>query len=475
MTFLIHCLIVTIYLGGSIALAFALPRLVPAVGQDLAMFAGGALLLLSGMMHQGVTSLRRSRRLSTQLTTLTSANEAIKHELGEALSELRTMRERLPDPNAIVAEAPTDEPPPPADAEGPPAADSARELQLLKTLFAQLPRQGFEVANDTAQAAAATAALGLSTGADERLVVGAGASRSAAVGVATRADASGLSDYRQNFANGRAPAGTSMLDVYTPPDMRGGPIKRDPAGAAVLAATRDALERARVVLFVQPIVSLPNRRVRFYETFSRIRLDDGELIGPERYLRIATEAGLIAAIDNNLLFRCVQLMRRLRRHDRAYGFFCNISPHTLRDETFFPQFIEFLAENAELAGDLVFEFTQTDVEQHYAAVENGLERLARLGYRFSLDRVSRQGLNFRALAQRHFRYVKFDTNLIMELQASPDGPARIDKLASEASAAGISIIIEKIETERDLVELLDHRFSFGQGYLFGSPKESRTR
>ncbi|MBM3482003.1 MAG: hypothetical protein FJX66_01740, partial [Alphaproteobacteria bacterium] len=234
MTFLIHCLIVTIYLGGSIALAFALPRLVPAVGQDLAMFAGGALLLLSGMMHQGVTSLRRSRRLSTQLTTLTSANEAIKHELGEALSELRTMRERLPDPNAIVAEAPTDEPPPPADAEGPPAADSARELQLLKTLFAQLPRQGFEVANDTAQAAAATAALGLSTGADERLVVGAGASRSAAVGVATRADASGLSDYRQNFANGRAPAGTSMLDVYTPPDMRGGPIERDPAGAAVL-------------------------------------------------------------------------------------------------------------------------------------------------------------------------------------------------------------------------------------------------
>lgn len=475
MSFLLHLLVVTIYLGASVALAFALPRLVPEVGQDLAMFSGGALLLVSGLMHQVLTSVRRTRRLTSQLTGLSSANDSIKRDLQEALGELKTMRERLPDPNAIVAEAPTDEPPPPADAEGPPATDSLRELQILKTLFAQLPRQGVEVANDTAQAAAATPALGLSTGQDERLVVGASASRASHVSTAARAEMNGVSDYRQNFASGRAVQSASMLDAYTPSPGREGPIERDPAGAAILAATRDALERARVVLFVQPIVSLPSRRVRFYETFSRIRLDDGELIGPEHYLRIATEAGLIAAIDNNLLFRCVQLMRRLRRHDRAYGFFCNISPHTLRDDTFFPQFIEFLAENAELAGDLVFEFAQADVEQHYAAVENGLERLARLGYRFSLDRVSRQGLNFRALAQRHFRYVKFDTNLILELEASPDGAARINKLVSEAGAAGISLIVEKIETERELVELLDHRFAFGQGYLFGAPKESRTR
>jgi cyclic-di-GMP phosphodiesterase TipF (flagellum assembly factor) len=471
MAFLVHALIFALYLAASLAVAFALPRLVPEVGSDLALFAGGACLFVAALTHQGLAGLRRTRRFVAKLDTLAQSNGEIGRELKSALDELRGLRERMPIPMPEAVAPAESDPPPPAEPEGPPATDSEAELQLLKTLFAQLPR---EAPPEPAALPAGAAPLGLSSGADERLVVAAGGARAARVGTPGRALLNGVSDYRQAMMGGHGDA-VAVLDAYSPAASRGPTIEQDPIGAAILAATRDALERARVALFVQPIVALPNRRVRFYETFSRIRLADGELIGPERYLRIATEAGLIAAIGNNLLFRCVQLMRRLRRHDRAYGFFCNISPHTLGDDTFFPQFVEFLADNAELAGDLVFEFTQADGEQHYDNVAANLQRLARLGYRFSLDRVSRQGLNFKALAERQFRFVKFDTTQILDLQAAPDGPARIDRLVADASAAGIAPIVEKMETERELVELLDHRFPFGQGYLFGAPKESRTR
>jgi cyclic-di-GMP phosphodiesterase TipF (flagellum assembly factor) len=284
----------------------------------------------------------------------------------------------------------------------------------------------------------------------------------------------GESDYRRHLVTSR-PASPGRDGELGPGRAIDPAVDAARSDTAILSATRDALERARVTLFVQPIVSLPNRRTRYYETYSRIRSLEGEMIGPERYLRVASEAGLIAAIDNNLLFRCVQLMRRLRQHERNYGFFCNVSPHTVGDSTFFPQFVEFLGSNAELAGDIVFEFTQADIEAHYDSIAASLGQLERLGYRFSLDQLVRYDVNFRALADRHFRFVKLNAKAMLELRASPEGRQRIDRLLREARNAGVAPIVEKIETERQLIELLDFPFPLGQGYLFGVPKESRVR
>jgi len=89
----------------------------------------------------------------------------------------------------------------------------------------------------------------------------------------------------------------------------------------MLEIIRRSLEENRVDLFLQPIVSLPQRKPRFYECFSRIRDEDGAMVVPEQYLDIAKREGLIGAIDNMLLFRGVQLVRRLQKANSDLGFF----------------------------------------------------------------------------------------------------------------------------------------------------------
>ena len=89
---------------------------------------------------------------------------------------------------------------------------------------------------------------------------------------------------------------------------------------------------------LQPVVSLPQRKLNFLECFSRVRTENADLL-PQRYLGIAERKGLISAIDNMLLFRCVQLVRKNRRGHRGLGFFCNISTYFLADEDFFREFI----------------------------------------------------------------------------------------------------------------------------------------
>ncbi len=243
--------------------------------------------------------------------------------------------------------------------------------------------------------------------------------------------------------------------------------------ARLLDMVRDGLNRDRVDLYLQPIVSLPQRKRRYFECFSRIRAEDGGIIGPEQYLEIAEQEGLVNAIDNMLLFRCVQLLRRTQKRRYDVGFFCNVSRHSLGDTAFFHDFIEFMGDNADLAPNQFFEFAQADLAAHDASALDELGRLSDLGFRFSVDQVSHLVLNVTALASRHFGFVKVEAGMLLERirQQPPDVDLRDFKALLDQ--AGIDLIVEKIEGEAELVELLDYNIDYGQGFLFGEPRLAR--
>jgi cyclic-di-GMP phosphodiesterase TipF (flagellum assembly factor) len=239
----------------------------------------------------------------------------------------------------------------------------------------------------------------------------------------------------------------------------------------VLEAVRDALKHDQVDLYLQPIVSLPQRKVRYYECYSRIRTGLDSMLVPEQFLGPSAREGLIGAIDNLLLFRCVQLVRRANARRHNVGFFCNISAYTLSDRVFFADFSDFVAANAELAPKLVFELSQDDVENRWDQVAPYLMRLARLGFTFSLDRVTNLDLDIEQLTRRHFRFVKFDVAALLD--RARQQPETVQTLKRGLDRAGIDLIVEKIEDEAQLIEALDFHIDFGQGYLFGGPHKSR--
>lgn len=244
--------------------------------------------------------------------------------------------------------------------------------------------------------------------------------------------------------------------------------------SAMLTTVREALRADRVDLYLQPIVSLPQRKRRFYECFSRIRSADGRILGPENYSHVVREANLQTAIDNMLLFRCVQLLRRVRRKDFTAAFFCNIAPYTLSDREFFRDFIEYMESHAELAPSLILEFSQADLGSDFGGVEQDLIRLGKLGYRFSLDNVTDLALDLTRLEDRHFTYIKVDSGTILNrLKRGGAESAAVRALKQDIDGRGIDLIVDRIESEATLLELLDFNIDFGQGYLFGEPKLSK--
>ena len=252
-----------------------------------------------------------------------------------------------------------------------------------------------------------------------------------------------------------------------------GPYAGEQPEAAMLEIIRCALEGNRVDLYLQPVVSLPQRKLRFYEALSRLRSEDGSVIMPAQYIRIAAPAGLMSVVDNLLLFRCVQVVRRLTQRHRDVGVFCNISGHTLTDSEFFPQFLDYMRANRDLAGQIVFEFSQEAVLKAGSEGEHNLAALATMGFGLSMDHVETLALDFLRLKAIGFRHLKVRASTLTAGMNSAGAAVAAEDFKKLLSRHGLNLIAERVEDEKTVLQLLDYAVDFAQGYLFGEPRAIR--
>jgi cyclic-di-GMP phosphodiesterase TipF (flagellum assembly factor) len=240
--------------------------------------------------------------------------------------------------------------------------------------------------------------------------------------------------------------------------------------ADLLETIRASLEENRVDLYLQPIVSLPQRKLRFYEALSRLRAEDGEVIMPSQYIKVAAPAGLMSVVDNLLLFRCVQIMRRLIQKNRDIGLFCNISGDTLADTEFFPQFLEYMHHNRDLAPQIIFEFSQAAVLAAGPKGEENLTYLSGLGFGLSMDHVETLALDFAKLKSLGFQHIKVRADMLTNGLKDARANVAAEDLKQLLERHGLNLIAERIEDERTVVQLLDYNVDFAQGFLFGEPR-----
>jgi cyclic-di-GMP phosphodiesterase TipF (flagellum assembly factor) len=243
--------------------------------------------------------------------------------------------------------------------------------------------------------------------------------------------------------------------------------------STMLEIIRRALEENRVDLYLQPVVGLPQRKTRFFEALSRLRSEDGTIIMPSQYIKIAAPAGLMSVVDNLLLFRCVQIVRRLTQKHREIAVFCNISGHTLNDPEFFPQFLDFMHHHRDLAGQIIFEFTQDDVLAARPSEEANLRYLANLGFKLSMDQVTKLDFDFARARKLGFQFLKLRAQTLISGMKLANAPVAAEDFKDLLARNGLNLIVEQVEDEKTVVQLLEYNVDFGQGYLFGEPRPVR--
>jgi len=247
---------------------------------------------------------------------------------------------------------------------------------------------------------------------------------------------------------------------------RKAPIRLIKREDQLLKVVRSSLSENRVDLYLQPIVTLPSRRTMHYECFSRVRDEEGRIILPRQYMKVAENKGLIGTIDNLLLFRLIQLVRRLGKRQPDLRFFCNMSRYSMTDNEFFPQFIDFMMANEEFSNRLIFEISQDDYNALDDEVIERLMTLGRKGFGFSMDMVKDFNQNFAELEKHYFKFIKGD---LPDLMNSHPEPGDVEDFKKSLRRKGMQLIATRIEEEDKILQALEAHVEFAQGYLFGEP------
>lgn len=458
-----NILLFVIYTAVAIAVAVEGPLRVPRLDQSVAVVIGLLIFLAGALVHEMYQRLSRETFLGKQILALRHAQSELYEQLNWSRRENKALAEAI---QAVVRSGRLPDEPGTLD-------EAITEVRVIKSLGATAPnsearrRAGAEstvtlVADPEAfgpirsEASDAVASFSGPAISDEAPTT------SQAAGQPNALEEKPATAPIKDVPSGDAPLKKAGDVPNNLPD-----VVRNLSEEEILREVQNALRDDRISFVLQPIVSLPQRKRRFYECFSRVRTEDDLMILPEEYIAVAEREGLITAIDNMLLFRCVQLVRKIQRRSDTLDFFCNISPHTLRDDDFFGDFVEFLESNDVLGPNLIFEFTQSEFACFGEVEMAHLQRLAQVGCRLSLDRVTDLRMDLPALAAQNIRFVKIQADLLAA------GTSEIDALLSAFKDVPIKLVAEKVEAEDTLRKLLDKQIDFGQGYLFGEPRLAR--
>lgn len=230
-----------------------------------------------------------------------------------------------------------------------------------------------------------------------------------------------------------------------------------------------AVRNERVDVFIQPVMRLPQRRVRFYEMFARVRARPGLYVPAQRYMALAEQDKLMGDIDTLSLLECLRTLKSTAHLQRPAPVFLNITMATLQNGFFMKHLLTFLAKNKELAPRLIFEIPKRDYDALSPPLLEIIKGLSTLGCALSLDHVDNLDLDIGDLLRFKVRFVKIDAALLVRAAQADGDFAEMQRLKRRIEGNGIAVIAEKIEDETTLMDVLDYGIHYGQGYLFGKP------
>jgi EAL domain-containing protein (putative c-di-GMP-specific phosphodiesterase class I) len=254
------------------------------------------------------------------------------------------------------------------------------------------------------------------------------------------------------------------------PDVKPAVSSAKVTASSQVAAIADALMAERIDVFLEPIHGLEDNRARHYEVFARLRLEDGAELDREAYADIVRGTGLLPLIEAVKLSQTKRVAMQLMERGRSGSFFSQIDGEALFAAQFGEDAGTIAGRDAVIATRLVLSFSQSDVRGFTPAQWRTLEELQGLGFRFAIEGVTDLDMDFERLAEAGFQFAKLDAQVFIAGLPIGDTTVPATDICKYLASMGLTLIIQSIASERQLVEILGFGALFGQGVLFGGPR-----
>ncbi len=232
---------------------------------------------------------------------------------------------------------------------------------------------------------------------------------------------------------------------------------------------RRALEREHFEVHYQPVIALDDRRVIGFEALVRWRHPERGLVGPDRFIPVAEECGLIEPIGRWVLrSACEQGARWLAEGHAPSQMAVNVSVRQFGAEDFVHSVQTVLAETGFPPAQLELEITES-VLQEIEHSQHVLDALKVLGIRIAIDDFGTGFSSLSLLKHLPIDRLKIDRSFVRDLPHDANDAAITRAIVGLSHTLELEMTAEGIETEAQLEFLRELGCHCGQGYLFAAP------
>jgi diguanylate cyclase len=241
---------------------------------------------------------------------------------------------------------------------------------------------------------------------------------------------------------------------------------------SLLNGLRLALRHDGLFVVFQPQVTLLERRLIGLEALVRWRTDSGGLIGPDRFIQIAEQSGLIREIGFFVLRQACSVLANLsQRGSEKLRMAVNVSAIQFRHPAFLVVLRQIIMDSGIDPFQLELEITESMAMEDAPYVCETLDALHAMGINLVVDDF---GTGYSSLAQLKELAVdrlKIDKAFVRDLREADADASIAGVVIQLGRRLGKEVIAEGVETEEQAQLLVKLGCTEGQGFLFSPPME----
>lgn len=232
---------------------------------------------------------------------------------------------------------------------------------------------------------------------------------------------------------------------------------------------REAIDGDAFILRYQPVVEIASGETSHHEVLVRLRMDDGQIIGPDMFLPAAVRFGLMAEIDAWMVDHAIGAYSHYSQDEPNLRIAINLSSNAFETENLSLYVASCLEKHNVRPDRIMFEITESLAVRHLTHVERQISALREMGCEVALDDFGKGYSSLGYLQQLSVDYIKIDGSFIRNLVKNPVDQKMVRLIAEIGREAGMKTIAEYVQGAPTFSMLAELGVDFAQGFYVGKP------
>ena len=232
----------------------------------------------------------------------------------------------------------------------------------------------------------------------------------------------------------------------------------------IVKVLKNAILNDNLLVYGQKIVN--NKTGVFkYETLMRIKLEDGTILSPFKFLEQAKKSKNYLTLTRILVKKACEYFK-----DKDIEFSINLTLEDLKDSDTMDYIFETMLKT-KTANKITFEIVESEGIEQFEDVANFIKKAKLLDCKIAIDDFGTGYSNFEYIIKLNVDYIKIDGTLIKNITQDKNIKLTVQTIVNFAKALNIKTVAEFVHNSEVFEAVKDIQIDYSQGFFLHEPKE----